>query len=179
MFSFFKKKETGPQISDEVWRSNGNLLEGLYRQWQQDPSLLVLCWFADRLEETETFFRDRGAQGVNLCMTRDYAAAKYPDNAVILLGHYPLPEKEAQFFATIHTDTIRIWSALDEPLFLHFGGQKIIALLDSMGMKPDEMIRNSMLTKAIHGAQEKIASKVTIEQHADTAADWIRMNLGS
>lgn len=179
MFNLFKKKEEGPVVTDEVWRANANLLEGLYREWQQHPALLILCWFEDRLQETANFFTERGAAAVNLCLTRDHAAAKYPDSPVILLGHYPLPEKEKQFFGTLHTDNIRIWSALDEPLFLHFGGQKIVALLDSLGMKPDEAIRNSMLTKAIHGAQEKIAAQVTIEQHANTAADWIRLNLGS
>ena len=179
MFNLFKKKPEGPQLIDEVWRTTANLHDALYRAWEKDKSLLFLFWFEDRAREAETFFVQRTTEAVNICLTRDHVSAKYPGATIIVIGHYPLPEKENAFYATLHMDEIRIWSSLDEPLFMHFGGQKIIALLDSLGMDPNEMIRHSMLTKAIHGAQEKIAAKVTIEQSSTSASEWIRMNLGS
>jgi preprotein translocase subunit SecA len=70
-----------------------------------------------------------------------------------------------------------IYSALDEPLFKHFGGDKIIQMMKQLGMKEDSMIEHKMVSKAIENAQEKIEKKVIAEQDASSPQKWIERNL--
>jgi len=73
--------------------------------------------------------------------------------------------------------TINIYGGLDEPIFNVFGGERIKELMVKMGMKEDEMIEHSMVSKAIENAQEKIEKKVITESPAHNAEEWFRRNL--
>ena len=66
---------------------------------------------------------------------------------------------------------------MDEPLFKHFGSEKIIPLMKMMGMKEDEVIEHNMVSKSIISGQEKIAKQVTLEQKASSQAGWMEKNL--
>ena len=45
-----------------------------------------------------------------------------------------------------------------------------------MGMQDDEIISHSIIESAIVKYQEKIASKIPFESHAQSAAEWFRIN---
>jgi len=96
---------------------------------------------------------------------------------IIFAEHYPLHEKENTLFESLNIKEVKIFSSLDEPLFRHFGGEKIITLMQSMGMQENEGIQHTLITSALKNAQEKIAKKVTIEQSALSQEDWFRKNL--
>lgn len=88
-----------------------------------------------------------------------------------------MPKKEKELYASFALKEVHVYSSLDEPLFMHFGGEKIIGLLNKLGMKEDEPLENTLITKALHNAQEKIAAKVNLEQGALSQAEWFRKNL--
>ena len=46
-----------------------------------------------------------------------------------------------------------------------------------MGMKEDEVIEHSMVSKSIIKGQEKIAQQVTFEQSAASQEEWMRKNI--
>jgi hypothetical protein len=48
--------------------------------------------------------------------------------------------------------------------------------MQKMGMKEDEIISHSMIESSIVKYQEKIAAKITFESHAQSAAEWFRIN---
>ncbi|MBK7308447.1 MAG: hypothetical protein IPI88_16550 [Chitinophagaceae bacterium] len=66
---------------------------------------------------------------------------------------------------------------MDEPLFKHFGSDKLIPLMKMMGMKEDEVIEHNMVSKSIIKGQEKIGEQVTLEQAAVSQEEWMRKNI--
>ncbi len=72
---------------------------------------------------------------------------------------------------------IIVYSALDEPLFKHFGSEKFIPLMKMLGMKDDEVIEHGMVTKSIIKGQEKIAALVDFEHSAISQAEWMKKNV--
>jgi len=75
------------------------------------------------------------------------------------------------------SEKIIVFMALYEPLFKHFGSEKLIPLMKMLGMKEDEVIEHNMVTKSIIRGQEKIAEQVILEQTAGSQEDWMRKNV--
>jgi preprotein translocase subunit SecA len=59
----------------------------------------------------------------------------------------------------------------------YFGGEKLITMMQNMGMKKDEAIEHTLITQSIANAQEKIEAKVSIEQSTRSQAEWMERNL--
>jgi preprotein translocase subunit SecA len=68
---------------------------------------------------------------------------------------------------------------MDEPLFKHFGSDKMIPLIKLLGMKGSESIEHSYVTESITKGQKKIADKVIVEQSAQSQGEWMERNLGA
>jgi preprotein translocase subunit SecA len=79
----------------------------------------------------------------------------------------------------LNLQDVQVWSALDEPLFKHFGSDKIIQMMKQLGMKEDVAIEHNMISKAIQNAQEKISKKVLIDQAASSQEEWLKKNWAS
>lgn len=67
-----------------------------------------------------------------------------------------------------------IYSSLDEAILDIFGGKKIVDMMRKLGMKEDEMIQNSMISRSLKRAQEKIASKAIISGTVKSQRDWLQ-----
>jgi len=72
---------------------------------------------------------------------------------------------------------IPVYSAMDEPLFKHFGSDKMIPLIKLLGMKESKAIEHSYVTESIIKGQNKIAAKVLVEQTATSQAEWMKINM--
>ena len=66
---------------------------------------------------------------------------------------------------------------MDEPLFKHFGSDKMIPLIKLFGMKESEAIEHSYVTESIIKGQNKIAAKVMVEHPANSQAGWMEKNM--
>jgi preprotein translocase subunit SecA len=66
---------------------------------------------------------------------------------------------------------------MDEPLFKHFGSEKMIPLMKLLGMKENEVIEHSFVSQSIIKGQNKIAAMVSFEQSADSQKEWLERNL--
>ena len=77
----------------------------------------------------------------------------------------------------MNLEKVNVWSALDEPLFQIFGSEKIIQMMKQLGMKENESVQHTMLSKSIQNAQEKIEKKVQVEHTAHSQKDWFEINL--
>ncbi|HEU5292145.1 MAG TPA: hypothetical protein VFU05_15955, partial [Cyclobacteriaceae bacterium] len=82
-----------------------------------------------------------------------------------------------ELFTNLNLKEIPVTSSLDEPLFQHFGGEKLIDTMKKLGMKEDEVIGHSFVTSAIRNAQKKLEKKVRIEKTANGAEEWFRLNV--
>lgn len=68
--------------------------------------------------------------------------------------------------------------SLDDSPFLEMQKEKIGSLLERLGMDEGEPIQTAMVAKAIARTQAQVAQRATGDQPADSAAEWLRLNLG-
>jgi hypothetical protein len=104
---------------------------------------------------------------------------------VLVAEHYPLPEGDEALVAFLSNlpsqSTIRFHSALDEPLFKMFGGDRIsnvMKMLETLGQGEKEYISHTSVTSAIRKAQENIKKNVRGNNRVDSMEEWFQYNLG-
>lgn len=177
MFNFFRKKSQATiKVIDKIWISENAKLDAFKKQWDADKNTAWIFWFDDTLRRAESVFAGENLQPL-LLTTRGISAGQLTGRTVIFAEHYPLRQKEADLFEKLQLKEATVWSAMDEPLFKHFGAEKITGLMRQLGMKEDEMIEHNYISKSIIKAQEKISSKITIETSAQSQEDWLKKNL--
>lgn len=102
-------------------------------------------------------------------------------NRIVLAERYPLQQREADFLHKtglgVSGQKVTAYCALDDALMMQFGGERIAAMMQKLGMSSTESINHSMISSSLHKAQEKLFSKVTYEQQAKSPEDWFRLNL--
>jgi hypothetical protein len=100
---------------------------------------------------------------------------------ILFSGHYPLPSKEKKILdklaALFPQAPVIFCSSIDDPSFELFGADRITNLLEKLGMKDDECIEHSLVTKSMVRAREKIESRVKSEIETKSEGDWFVKNV--
>jgi hypothetical protein len=174
MFSFFKKKNSGPKIVDVVFATNEAKWKALAEIAKQDSAIVFVAWFEDSRNRLQQYFDAHQVAAEVI----DHRILHNSNNKLVFIEHYPMAEKEKQLFDSL-TQTISVYSSLDDPLFRLFGGERIASLLTKMGLDDNEGISHPMITQSIYKAQEKLAAKVTIDHSAHSMQEWMQKNVGS
>lgn len=95
--------------------------------------------------------------------------------------HYPLPTKEKtvvqKLASTFPKSEMIFCSSLDNPSFSIFGSDRMVDLLDKLGMKEDEAIEHALVTKAMENARKKVERSVRSEMIASSEEDWFAKNV--
>jgi hypothetical protein len=98
----------------------------------------------------------------------------------LFAGHYPLPGKENKIIEKLSSypsGEITFCSSIDDPSFEPFGADRIVVILDQLGLKEDECIEHSMVTRAMANAREKIEGSVKYEVAAKSEGEWFLKNV--
>jgi hypothetical protein len=108
-------------------------------------------------------------------------SAKTSSLHFLFTGHYPLPAPESNVLNTLSGlgsgISISFWISLEDPLLKTFGGDRLLTMMETLGVKDDECIEHSLVSKSISNAREKIAEKVKIEISANSEEEWFEKNL--
>lgn len=180
LFNLFGKKEGNADdhvFVDRAYVSTAAKMNACAELARKAPSSLFICWFADTAAAFRTFFREQGLDEQLVVDTHHLHASKLANKTPVFVEHYPLHSKELELIKNWEARNIVVYSALDEPLFKHFGSDKIIPLIKMLGMKENEAIEHNMVTKSIIKGQEKIAGQVATEQPASSQGGWMEKNL--
>jgi hypothetical protein len=177
MFNLFRKKVPAIRIIDKVWMNEASKRKALIEEWKKNKNVVFVFWFDETLQTFEIELAKQTTEAAKLFTAREVSSVHIENNPLIFAEHYPLTEKENTLFQKLGLKEATVWSALDEPLFQLFGGERIIELMKKLGMNEEEAIEHSMISKSIGNAQEKIASKVNIEQSARSQKDWFQKNM--
>ncbi|MBU0552449.1 hypothetical protein KKF91_05955 [Myxococcota bacterium] len=99
---------------------------------------------------------------------------------VLLIERYPIPARDQRVLA------LRGWlgagarfiafSAFDDPLFERVGAERLQAMIRGLGLEPDEPLTHRMISRAIEGAQAKVARRARSDHGAEDAAGWWARN---
>lgn len=177
MFDFFRKKEDTVKVIDKIWMTESGKWKGILGLWKTDPEIVIICWFNETRHRIETLFARETASTVSLFITKEVHGAQLTGKNIIFAEHHPLRKKEQEIFLQWHLGKAIVHSALDEPLFRHFGGEKIVDMMKKLGMQDDSMIEHKMISNAIVNAQEKIEDKCLADHAASSQAEWMERNL--
>lgn len=181
MFSnLFGKKdsEKNQLFVDRVFMTTAAKMNACALLAKGDESYLFLAWFSDTAQLFKTFFTERGIDQNRVLDAKQFDKEKLLIHKPVMLEHYPLALREINLVKEWNCTNIIVYSAMDEPLFKHFGSEKLLPMMKMLGMKESEMIMHAMVSNSIAGAQEKIAGIVTNEKPVSSQAEWVYEHLG-
>jgi len=175
MFKLFNK-ENKPRIIDRVFIRMEKKWIYCQKISNQNPNTIFIAWFDNTIDELESYFSGTGIKN-SILKARTTSKSQIEGRPVVFIEHYPMKSKEQQLLEQLSLQEAVFLTALDEPLLKYFGGEKLIKLMESLGMKEDEAIEHPMITQSLANAQEKIEAKVSLEQSARSQAEWMDRNL--
>lgn len=176
-FNLFGKKEKKTTFTDINYMSAKAKSEAVLRLAREEPDTIFLAWFADTAASYKQAFSREGIPESRVLETRQFHSAKAAGKKIVLLEHHPLRSKEDSLLKDLEEKSFTVYNSLDEPIFALFGSDRIIDLMKKMGMKEDEAVSHSLISKSVKNAQEKIEKKVTLEIPANSQKEWIGKNV--
>ncbi len=179
-FNLFGKKEKGLPggvFIDKTYISTSAKMNACLDLAKVSPGTVFIAWFPDTARKFKDFFRQHGIDESSITESRYVHTALLQHKIPVFIEHYPLHTKEMELIQNWDQQEIVVFSAMDEPLFKHFGSEKMIPFMKLLGMKEAEAIEHSMVSRSIIKGQEKIASQVSFEQTANSQAEWMEKNI--
>lgn len=181
-FNLFGKKEdslAGHIFIDRAYVSTAAKMNACMELAKKEPDHLFISWFADTARKFKEFFIQHGIDESRVTEARYIHTPMLQNKVPVFVEHHPLHAKELELIKNWDAKNIVVFSALDEPLFKHFGSDKVIPMMKMLGMKESEAIEHSLVSKSIIKGQEKIAALVSLEQSANSQAEWMEKNIKS
>jgi hypothetical protein len=173
MFNLFGKSSKGPKVIDKVWLSKKGKWKACVQMVEIDPSVLLVAWFEETFREIE----NNPSLAQNIIKAEHLSYDKVVGRMVVFAEHYPLPSVEQDLYTKLQLEEVPVLSCLEEPLFMAFGGERIVEAMKNLGLNEDEVIGHSMVTRSISRAQEKIAAQSGTDYPATSAKEWFTLNL--
>ncbi len=180
LFNLFGKKDdaAGDHVfTDRAYVSSAAKMKACAELARKDPDSLFICWFPDTVTKFKEYFREQGIDENLVWEIKHVHTSKLTNKNPVFTEHYPLHAKELELVKNWNKEKVIVFSALDEPLFKHFGSDKVVPMIKMLGMKEDEPIEHNLVTKSIIKGQEKIAGLVGMEQSANSQAEWMEKNI--
>ena len=203
MFSLFKKKkqpESG--FTESVWVSTAAKYEAIQRFAQANSSqpVWLLYHFADTASALEQVLN---ALNTPCQLIQRMNDAKQPGTAsllpassivgqlqsfsgtaqprILVVEHYPLQARDVELAAALNQlfpgAEIQQYIGLDEPIMALFDSERLMNLLERMGVERNEAISHSMVTKSIGRALTRIAKSATGDAAAKSQQEWFDRNV--
>jgi hypothetical protein len=165
------------EIIETVWLNESAKWSSCLERLRQKPSTVIITWFEDTLHKLESLFTQANLPTSTLFPSRQVTQEDIKNAQVIFAEHYPLYQKEKDLYKKLHLFQAEVYSSLDEPLFKHFGGNRLSEMTNRINCQENEPLHHRLINAAIKKAQEKIASLVALEQGATSQAGWLMRNL--
>lgn len=179
LFNLFGKKEDTPEgiFLDKTYITTAAKINACITLAKEQPNTIFICWFATTAKTLRAAFLQQGLDELKIVETKELRLATLQNKVPVFAEHYPLHSKEIKLMEQFGIEKAIVFSAMDEPLFKYFGSEKMIPLMKLLGMKEDEPIEHSAVTKYIKRGQEKIAAIVIAEQFAPSQEEWMKKNV--
>lgn len=180
LFNLFGKKDDAADnhvFTDRAYVSTAAKMNACAELARKEPNSLFICWFPETAQRFREFFRQQELNEDQIIEARHVHSSRIQDKKPAFTEHYPLHGRELDLIKNWSQEKIVVFSALDEPLFKHFGSDKVIPMIKMLGMKENEAIEHSLVSKSIIKGQEKIAGMVSLEVAANSQAEWMEKNI--
>jgi hypothetical protein len=171
MFGLFKKKSPSVKIVDRVFMSEEAKWNACCNLHLKEPSTVFVAWFARTKQSFSDYCEANAVHGYIVSSIE--GVHTYSNRPLVLLEHHPSFKTESEQFIKLNIPELVVYSSLDEPLLGIFGGERIISLMQQLGMSANEQIQHSMVSRSIKNAQEKIDKKNILPLSAISQHDWL------
>lgn len=164
-----------PPSTDRVWRDLGARDRAVVRA-AADPDVVLVAFFEATAARVAALLAAR-----EVLLAGEVGRLRTP-RAVLVVERHPLPSENRALLvrlAELAPGVLPLFfSALDEPLLRTFGGERIIALLDNLGLAPDEPVEHRMVSEALANAREKVAERLGSgpPSRARSMEEWLLVN---
>ena len=179
-FNFFGKKENhrpAGHFTDRTYMSTAAKMNACLQLVKDEPNTLFICWFRETTGHLKEFFNQHGIPESCITEARFVHSPMLQYKTAVFAEHHPLHSKELELVKNWEQKEIVVYSAMDEPLFKHFGSEKMLSVMKLLGMKESEVIEHSLVTKSIIKGQDKISKLVSLEQPANSQGEWMEKNI--
>lgn len=173
MFGLFNKKDKGISVIDKIWMSDQAKLNACLQMQMERSDVMFVAWFEETKSKSQHYFREHQIDAE--VYLADHLNMVHESKELIFLEHHPLRAEEEKKAVSLGRDSITVLSLLTEPIFQLFGSERIIEMMRKMGMQEDEMIEHEMVSRSIKQAQDKIASRISVNASAKSQGDWFSM----
>ena len=175
MFKLFNKGNK-PGVTDKIFIHSKNKWPYCKKILDENSKTVFIGWFDESIEELESYFLQTNVQA-SILKARTAYRSQMEGMRVVLIEHHPMKTKEDQLFDQLSLKNVVFLTAVDEPLLKYVGGEKLIKIMERLGMKEEDPIEHKLITQSIITAQKKIDAKVVIEQSTRSQAEWMQRNL--
>ena len=174
MLGMFKNKGNDIIVVNKIWIDKQQKWNACLQMLKENSAIIFVTWFDDTFTQLDHFLQSQNFYS-KVIMYRQALQAQ--SNNYIFAEHYPLSEKEIELFEKLELKKITVLSHLNEPLFKHFGSEKIIQMLHQLGLNEEESLEHAMITSAIVNAQHSLSKQVLIDSLATSQEEWMRKNV--
>ncbi len=191
MFGFFKKKPE-LEMTDIIWKNDTAKQNGILKHISTNEKFILLYYFQDtkdRMAETLhhaniTYAEHAGSSEKIVFIQADHLSITYSihERTICFLEHHPSAAVEKPVLDNLLESGIKkvlFFNYFNEPLFRYFGADRILTILEKMGLEEDQPIEHPMISQSIKNAQQKIDEKVSFTSNTKNSKDWISINLGN
>lgn len=176
MFGLFGKTVPAVSVIDKVWMSKQAKHNACIQMLHINPNCLFITWFDETYAELLQVL-NLSEPNTSVLRENETEIANTQNRMVVFAEHYPLSKTEQASYARLNLKDVPVLSSLDEPFFQWFGGDKTIDLMKKLGMKEDEVIGHSLVTRSIRNAQKKIERSVVSDMKASSQEKWFAINM--
>ncbi len=208
MFNFFKKSpsiKTTDKVwktSDHAWRG---MATDAMRIITQGEIPVINSFFNESKKRLVTYFASQGIPYFELnqetvanssfqskvifCMDAFEAEQIIKSSLLekkkihfLFESHYPLPGPEQkvieELFALTNAPVFTFYLSIDGPLMQIFDSGNLIPLMEKMGLKDEECVEHSIVSRSITRAREKISERVGAQFEVRTTSEkeWYDRN---
>ncbi len=126
------------------------------------------------------------SSGTDITLINAYDLGKHPlldSSEIVCIEVHPLSRVNAlveEAFQHKATGQITYYIGMDEPLFEVFGAERLLRLMEQMGMEENEPITHPMISKSLERGMEKLQKTLSNPQDIRTSPEeWRTANMPS
>lgn len=189
MFGLFKSKSAKKKIDYLVYRTEvakyKMMVDDIRQKFTTTKDVIVVCFFKDTFQQLEQLFDvskiKQGDHGTRftLLMHEEGGWKTFGQDYEMILGDLHPMASVMQEVAESYNGSkpLTCYLSLDNAFFNLFGGERLVAVLDNLGLGEYEHIFHAMVDKSIESAQKKIEAKVDFQKSANSIDEWMKINV--
>lgn len=193
MFEFlFGKKKNELKTIEYVWKNEYAKYKGIVKMMDKTKPILFVYYFSETKNQIKEVIEKMQLSFSSDIYKHDKITITHAENllnakidltktVICFIEHHPSFTIEDKVLKYLQNDLqvteVTFHISLTEPLLHHFGGDRIVTMLERIGFTDDEALQHSLITNSIINAQKKIDEKNPAAIETQTALHWFEVNL--